>query len=676
VESDELVCQQAAGPQSEILRGWRLAPGVGLAGWTVCHGESVVVPDAQNDERHFEGVEQQTGLELHSLLSVPMRVKEDVIGVLQAADEKSGRFDTKDLELLEPLAASAAIAVENARLYRQARQEIAERMRAEQALRRERDFAESLVNTAQAIVLVLDPQGRIVRFNPYMEELSGYRLAEVQGRDWFSTFLPQRDHERIRQVLSLAVSDIQTRGNVNPIVTKDGREREIEWYDKTLKDDDGDVMGVLAIGQDITARVRAQEALKRRNEELIALNAIATTISQSPDLDALLNATLDKVLALTDMDGGTLQLLDEGDAASLALVAHRGLAQEMLHELQAVPVGEGIAGQVAQSGQPIVVAGDSDEAQFSPWERGHAFACVPLRSKDKVLGVLCVSSRRLQPPSPRQVQLLTAIGHQLGVAVENARLTRQAAEAEILREVNRLRSGLIANVSHELRTPLGLIKIFCNLLAEDVELDEGTQQKFLCNIEEEADKLETIVSDLLNLSRMESGQLLLDKRLQNVGQLAQAVITGMQPQSDRHRLVLDFSVPLVALVDAQQIEKVLRNLLGNAIKYAPGGGTIAVRGDEREGQVVVCVSDEGIGIPVEEQERIFERFYRVESEVSQRVGGVGLGLSVCQGIIEAHGGRMWVESVPGMGSDFYFTLPVPPEQKPHPAADLDQGDKT
>jgi PAS domain S-box-containing protein len=519
---------------------------------------------------------------------------------------------------------------------------------------------------------VLDPQGRIVRFNPYMEELSGYRLAEVQGQDWFSTFLPQRDHERIRQVLSLAVSDIQTRGNVNPIVTKDGHEREIEWYDKTLKDDDGDVMGVLAIGQDITARVRAQEALKRRNEELVALNAIATTISQSPDLDTLLNATLDKVLALTDMDGGTLQLLDEGDAASLALVAHHGLAQEVLHELQAVPVGEGIAGQVAQSGQPIVVAGDSDEAQFSPWERGHAFACVPLRSKDKVLGVLCVSSRRLQPPSPRQVQLLTAIGHQLGVAVENARLTRQAAEAEILREVNRLRSELIANVSHELRTPLGLIKIFCNLLAEDVELDEGTQKKFLRNIEEEADKLETIVSDLLNLSRMESGQLLLDKRLQNVGQLAQAVITGMQPQSDRHRLVLDFSVPLVALVDAQQIEKVLRNLLGNAIKYAPGGGTIAVRGDEREGQVVVCVSDEGIGIPVEEQERIFERFYRVESEVSQRVGGVGLGLSVCQGIIEAHGGRMWVESVPGMGSDFYFTLPVPPEQKPHPAADLDK----
>jgi PAS domain S-box-containing protein len=676
VEGGALVCQQAAGPQSEILRGWRLAPGVGLAGWTVRHGESLVVPDVQSDERHFGGVEQQTGLELHSLLSVPMRVKEDVIGVLQVADEKSARFDVSDLELLEPLAASAAIAVENARLYRRARQEIAERMRAEQALRRERDFAESLVNTAQAIVLVLDPQGRIVRFNPYMEELSGYRLAEVQGKDWFRTFLPQRDHERIQQVLSRSVRDIQTRGNVNPIVTKDGREREIEWYDKTLKDDDGDVVGVLAVGQDITARMRAQEALRRRNEELIALNAIATTISQSSDLETLLNATLDKVLALTDMDGGALQLLDEGDATSLVLVAHRGLAQEMLQELLVVPVGEGLTGQAAQSGQPVVVAGDAEGAQFIPWEKRRAFACVPLRSKDKVLGVLCVSRHRLQAPSSRQVQLLTAIGHQLGVAVENARLTRQAAEAEILREVNRLRSELIANVSHELRTPLGLIKIFCNLLTEDVELDEEKQQRFLRNIEEEADKLESIVSDLLNLSRMESGQLLLDQRPQDIGQLAQVVITGMQAQSDRHRLVLDFPVPLVALVDAQQIEKVMRNLLENAIKYAPGGGTITVLGHEREGQVVVCVSDEGIGIPVEEQERIFERFYRVGSEVSHKVGGVGLGLSVCQGIVEAHGGRMWVESVPGAGSDFYFTLPAPPGHEPHPAADLDQGDKT
>jgi PAS domain S-box-containing protein len=137
--------------------------------------------------------------------------------------------------------------------------DITERKQAEEALRSEKDFAETLVETAQVIVLVLDTEGRIVRFNPYMEDISGYCLQEVQGKDWFTTFLPERDQERIRAIFSQAIDDIQTRSNVNPIVTKDGCERKIEWNDKTLKDADGNIVGLLAIGQDITERKRTEE---------------------------------------------------------------------------------------------------------------------------------------------------------------------------------------------------------------------------------------------------------------------------------------------------------------------------------------------------------------------------------------------------------------------------------
>ncbi len=137
-----------------------------------------------------------------------------------------------------------------------------------EALRQERDFAESLIDTAQAIVLVLDTEGRIVRFNPFMEALSGYRLEEVRGKDWFSTFLSAQDHTRIRELFERAVGDIQARGNENPIVTKDGQERTIRWNDKTLKDGDGNVVGLLTIGQDITERVRAEEALKAYSARL------------------------------------------------------------------------------------------------------------------------------------------------------------------------------------------------------------------------------------------------------------------------------------------------------------------------------------------------------------------------------------------------------------------------
>jgi PAS domain S-box-containing protein len=145
-----------------------------------------------------------------------------------------------------------------------------ERRRAEEMLRHARDFAEGVIETAQAIVLVLDTQGRIVRFNPYMEAVSGYALAEVQGKDWFSTFLPERDRERIRTLFLKAIGDLQTRGNVNLIVTKDGCEREIEWHDKKLEDSDGNIVGLLAIGQDVTDRKLAEAERERLFEQVRA----------------------------------------------------------------------------------------------------------------------------------------------------------------------------------------------------------------------------------------------------------------------------------------------------------------------------------------------------------------------------------------------------------------------
>jgi PAS domain S-box-containing protein len=145
---------------------------------------------------------------------------------------------------------------------------LTQRKRAEEALRQEKDFAEGLIETAPVIVLVLDSEGRIVRFNSYMEEISGYRLEEVQGQNWFTTFLSKRDQSWVQELFLKAVGGTRTRGNINPIVTKDGRERDIEWFDTTLKDAEGNIVGVLAIGQDVTERKRAEEALKRAYKEL------------------------------------------------------------------------------------------------------------------------------------------------------------------------------------------------------------------------------------------------------------------------------------------------------------------------------------------------------------------------------------------------------------------------
>ena len=139
--------------------------------------------------------------------------------------------------------------------------DITERKRAEEALREEKEFSEGLINTAQAIILVRDIQGRIVMINPYFEEISGYRLDEVRGKDWFETFLPESDWQRNRELFSVVISGTKTKTNINPIVTKDGREIKVEWFDKALHDNSGKVTGLLSIGQDITKRVRTEEDL-------------------------------------------------------------------------------------------------------------------------------------------------------------------------------------------------------------------------------------------------------------------------------------------------------------------------------------------------------------------------------------------------------------------------------
>jgi len=147
-----------------------------------------------------------------------------------------------------------------------------ERKRQQQALRQERDFAESLIETTQAIVLLLDPQGKIVRFNPYMEQLSGYALEEVQGKDWFETFLPQDVISHIQNAFSETIARTQTTGVVNPIVTKHGESRLIEWHNKTLMDDFGNVVCVLATGHDITDRIQVEDSLMAANEQLRRAN--------------------------------------------------------------------------------------------------------------------------------------------------------------------------------------------------------------------------------------------------------------------------------------------------------------------------------------------------------------------------------------------------------------------
>jgi PAS domain S-box-containing protein len=227
------------------------------------------------------------------------------------------------------------------------------------------------------------------------------------------------------------------------------------------------------------------------------------------------------------------------------------------------------------------------------------------------------------------------------------------------REAEEMKSTFISVISHELKTPVALIKGYAGTLRrEDAHWDDKTLREGLNIIEEESDKLAALIDNLLDASRIQAGALKLEMSDVAIPKLAQKAVTRFQTQTSRHSFKVEFAPDFpIVLGDPERLEAVFYNLLTNAIKYSPQGGEIRVGGQFDDREVVVYVVDQGIGITGEDQEYLFQPFSRVDSGLSRRTPGAGLGLYLCRAIIEAHGGRIWIESVPGQGSTFRFSLP-------------------
>ncbi len=266
---------------------------------------------------------------------------------------------------------------------------------------------------------------------------------------------------------------------------------------------------------------------------------------------------------------------------------------------------------------------------------------------------------RLSTPSGKEIWSEISYGRVIDTNGRLAGVVHIVHDLTQHKEIERLKDEFISLVSHELRTPLHHIKGFATtLLQTDVEWDAATQRDFLGSINREADRLTNLVGKILHLSRLEARGLPMEKEWYQVVDLVDGALQRQRNLTTERQISLCLSPDLPALfVDGREIEVVLMNLIENAVKYSDPGTPITL-GVERQGdRVVFSVADQGIGIPPEHIDRIFERFYRVEGE-GCRDAGTGLGLAICERIVEAHGGRMWVESTPGAGSCFYFSTPV------------------
>ncbi len=263
----------------------------------------------------------------------------------------------------------------------------------------------------------------------------------------------------------------------------------------------------------------------------------------------------------------------------------------------------------------------------------------------------------MQTVTPIHYEGREAILGNLMDITERKYLERKITEYE---ELSKMKSNLLATVSHELRTPLATIKGYSTMILDYyARLSSDEIKDYLVSIDNSTDRLAKLVDNLLDTSRMEAGLLNLERSATDINQLIKRVAAEASVRANHHQIITEPIAELPRVnIDTKRIRQVLDNLIDNAIKYSPQGTEVLISAKKAGRELLISINDQGAGIPAEELTSIFDRMYRIEQRLSPGLDGIGLGLYICQGLVEAHGGRIWAESTVGQGSTIQFTLPL------------------
>jgi PAS domain S-box-containing protein len=502
-------------------------------------------------------------------------------------------------------------------------------------------------------IFALDPDGRITSWNAGAERIKGYAADEVIGKH-FSIFYPLADVRAGKPDEELRVAAAEGRlEDEGWRIRKDGSTFWANVVITALRDERGELVGFAKVTRDLTVRKRAEDRLH-------ALQAVTDMALAHLDLDDLLKALLERIAGLLDADTvAVLLLYDEGDA--LVARAARGLEGEAALGIR-IPLGSGFAGRVARERRPIVLDDvEHDVPDPILHEKSvRSVVGVPLLAHDRVIGVMHVGALRPKAFARDDLRLLEVVAERMAMAIDRAHLydaarraRHEAAEAEA---ALRVRDEFLSIAAHELKTPLTSAKVAVQLLARSFDpATLGTaQRRTLETVDQQVTKLARLVSQLLEVVRIQGGRLQLEPREVDIAALVRSVVAQAEQLTDRHEIVVTAPDRAVAYVDGLRIEQVLTNLVDNAIKYSPDGGTVEVGVDTGPRSVVVSVRDHGVGVEPEHRPKLFDRFYQVHPNHS----GMGLGLHICRQIVELHGGTIVAEFPEDGGSRFVLSLPV------------------
>jgi signal transduction histidine kinase len=535
--TQELVIHASRGFSKSTLRRIRLRVGQGVMGWVAKHGKPLVLNDARADPRF--SYYPQDAEQVCSLISVPLTVQGKTIGVLTISSPKPRVFTKEDENLVTTLAGQAAIAIENSRLYEQARRRLSQ----QKLLYRIAQHLASTVDVPSALRFVVN---NLCTF--FRAKFGAVRLLDQTG-------------ERLEIAAVYAATD--------------------EYIRMAHEEDQMSLDPSLPGG-------KSPAAFAIKDQKIYAIS----------------NVFKDRRFAL-----------------------------------------------------------------LREWARRQGFTsvvCVPLIATDAPIGVLSLYFREPRRLQPDEYELLQTAGRTTAIAVQRTMLDERLLKEEVTRraleEVSHLKTEFVSLVSHELRTPLTSIQGYVKLmLAGHAGELTPLQDEFLNTVNRNTERLIALVNDLLDISKIESGRMDLVFEPLDIKEVIEREVQLLQNQAQEKEITVvvnvEEDIPKVR-ADNHRLGQIISNLLSNAIKYSPNNSVVKINAGRLGNSVLVKVIDSGIGIGPEERSKLFQRFYRGESDVVRRTWGTGLGLAITRYLTEMHGGKIWVESEKGQGSTFSFTIPA------------------
>ncbi|HEY7197729.1 MAG TPA: GAF domain-containing protein [Gaiellaceae bacterium] len=733
-------------------------------------GRSDIVPEitdemlqaAAKDAEHLALLRQ---LGMRSYMCAPLIAHGRTLGAVTFVAAESGRnYGPDDLALAEELARRAALAVDNARLYRQVASEGARLSAVTQSL------AEG--------VYALDPDGHVIFVNPAAEELLGWSEEELLGRDMHSTIHYRRPdgstfpREECPLLNALATGEIVHRED-DYYIRRDGTMFPVSYTSAPIVTD-GVNVGVVLAFHDIAERKHSEEGMTLLVE---ASEVLGSSLDYDTTLERLARISVGRIADLCVVDVVEQDREIRQVAVSAVDPRREELVRELERRYQSDPANaKSPVGRVLASGEPVLLADLDTNLEEVARDDEHlrllrelglvSGVIVPLVARGQTIGAITFltaeSGRRY---TEDDLALGRELARRAALAVDNARLFRDAEErghaARVLaavgdgvflvdereiirlwnpaaeaitglaasevvgrpaadavpgwddvarlvpvssipggaarsetlplelngrelwlsiagvgfsegtvyafrdlteeRRVETLKTEFVATASHELRTPLAAVYgAAMTLRRRDVVLDDDLRARLLDVISEESDRLARTINDILWASRLEAGRLELAADRIDGAALVNQVLDAARvhlPAGIGLRLEAPDDLPAVG-ADSDKVRQVLTNLVDNGIKYSPDGGEVLVSLEARDRHVRIAVRDEGLGIPLPEQSRIFEKFYRLDPNLTRGVGGTGLGLYICRELVRHMGGRIWVASAEGEGSTFFFELPL------------------